>query len=54
MCAAKARSPLAHGSSSVEWKQAHAALMAEAELWRFLRFEGLQVDGAGGFFEART
>lgn len=54
MRVAKERLPLSYGPSTREWNQAHEALKTDEQLWRFLRFDGLQPDGAGGLFEART
>ena len=54
MPVADARSPLAHGASRSAWVKAHAAVQADDALWRLLRLDGLQPDGLGSLFEARS
>lgn len=48
-----AQSPLAHGSSSKAWKEAHEALTKDPVLWRRLQFRGIQPGVNGAYWEIR-
>lgn len=46
-------SPLAHGTTSDEWRSAHAAIKQDDALWPMLGFAGIQPDGHGQLYDSR-